>query len=328
MALPSAMLYVALPNARRLDIVSSPQAEASPRRGLIFNIQRFSIHDGPGIRTVVFFKGCALRCRWCSNPESWNMYQEIVVNDLRCTRCGRCQKVCPVNAIVVDETARKLDRGLCNRCLKCAEVCPTGALATTGQWMTVDEVMREAAADDLFYQNSGGGITLSGGEPLQQWEFAVDLLKACKERGIHTAIETSGQAEWSILEKVLEYTDLVLYDIKHMDPAKHREGTGKTNELILENARKAAAKRRLWVRMPLVPGFNDSEDNLTATARFAKEIGAAKVSLLPYHTWGMSKFGKLGRRFTMEDVPTPTSEHVEHCRKVVEDAGLMTAVGR
>ena len=269
-----------------------------------------------------------MRCRWCSNPESWNKHPELVVNDLRCTRCGRCQQVCPVNAIVVDETARKLDRGLCNLCLKCADVCPTGALAVTGQWMTIDDVMQEVAADGLFYQNSGGGVTLSGGEPLQQWEFAVELLKTCKERGIHTAVETSGHAEWGILEKVLEYTDLVLYDVKHMDPAKHKEGTGKPNELILENARKAAAKRRLWVRVPLIPGYNDSEENLKATAVFAKEIGAAKVSLLPYHVWGMSKFAKLGRRFTMEDVPTPTSEHVERCRKIVQDAGLMTAVGR
>ena len=130
------------------------------------------------------------------------------------------------------------------------------------------------------------------------------------------------------MEKVLEYTDLVLYDVKHMDPAKHREGTGKTNELILENARKAAAKRRLWVRVPLIPGYNDSEENLKATARFASEIGAAKVSLLPYHVWGMSKFGKLGRRFTMEDIPVPTSEHIERCRKIVQDAGLVTAIGR
>jgi pyruvate formate lyase activating enzyme len=194
--------------------------------------------------------------------------------------------------------------------------------------MTIDDVMQEVASDDLFYQNSGGGVTLSGGDPLLQWEFAVALLKTCKERGFHTAIETSGYAEWSTLEKVLEYTDLVLYDVKHMDPAKHREGTGKTNELILENARKAAANRRLWVRVPLIPGYNDSEENLKATARFAQEIRAEQVSLLPYHVWGKSKFEKLGRRYTMDDVPLPSSEHVAHCRKIVEEAGLKTAVGR
>ena len=305
-----------------------PKGNGASRLGLIFNIQRFSIHDGPGIRTVVFFKGCPLRCRWCSNPESWNEYPEIVASDLRCTRCGRCQQVCPVNAIVVDQTARRLDRAICNLCLKCADVCPTGALAVTGRWMTIDDVMQEVAADDLFYQNSGGGVTLSGGEPLLQWEFALDLLKDCKERGFHTAIETSGYADWAVLEQVLQYTDLVLYDIKHMDPAKHREGTGKTNELILENARKAAAKRRLWVRVPLIPGYNDSEENLQATAGFAREIGAGRVSLLPYHVWGKSKFEKLGRRYTMDDVPLPSNEHVEHCRKIVEDGGVRVAVGR
>ncbi len=306
----------------------STQQGSPSRLGLVFNIQRFSIHDGPGIRTVVFLKGCGLRCRWCSNPESWNAYEEIVTNDLRCTRCGRCQQVCPVNAITVDEKGRKLDRGLCNRCLQCADVCPTGALAATGKWMSVDEVMEEAAADDLFYQNSGGGITLSGGDPVQQADFAVELLKACKRRGFHTAIETSGFAEWGILERLLEHTDLVLYDVKHMDPEKHREGTGKTNELILENARKAAARRRLWVRVPLVPGYNDSEENLKATARFAKEIGAAKVSLLPYHAWGASKFEKLGRRFTLQDLPGPTVEQIERCRQTVQAAGVTTTVGR
>ncbi len=306
----------------------SAQQVPTPRQGLIFNIQRFSIHDGPGIRTVVFFKGCGLRCRWCSNPESWNAYEEIVINDLRCTLCGRCRDVCPEKAITIDEKGRKLDRGLCNRCMKCTDVCPTGALAATGKWMSVEEVMEEAAADDLFYQNSGGGITLSGGDPLQQWEFAVELLKDCKRRGFHTAIETSGFAEWGILEELLEYTDLVLYDVKHMDPARHREGTGKTNELILENARKAAARRRLWVRVPLVPGYNDSEENLRETARFAKEIGAARVSILPYHAWGVSKFEKLGRTFTMGDVTAPASEQVEHARQIVQAAGVPTLVGR
>ncbi len=303
--------------------------EDPPRQlGLVFNIQRFSIHDGPGIRTVVFLKGCGLRCRWCSNPESWNAYPEIVTNDLRCTRCGRCQQACPLNAIVVDERGRKLDRGLCDRCLKCDDACPTGALAATGKWRSVEEVMHEVAADDLFYQNSGGGVTLSGGDPLQQCEFSVELLRACKRRGFHTAIETSGFAEWSVLEKLLEYTDLVLYDIKHMDPEKHREGTGQPNELILENARKAAARRRLWVRVPLVPGFNDSDENLKQTAGFAREIGAAKVSILPYHLWGASKFEKLGRRFTMGDVSSPTAEQIERCRRTLQDAGVVTSVGR
>lgn len=233
-----------------------------------------------------------------------------------------------MNAILVDQTARKLDRALCNLCLKCTDICPTGALAVTGRWMTVEEVMKEVASDDLFYRNSGGGVTLSGGEPLLQWEFAVDLLKACKDAGFHTAIETSGYAEWEVLARVLEYTDLVLYDIKHMDPSKHREGTGKTNDIILENARRVAARKRLWIRVPLIPGYNDSADDLSAVARFALDIGAEQVSILPYHIWGRSKFEKLGRRYTMEDVELPTREHVEHCRRTFTEAGLKTAVGR
>ena len=234
-----------------------------------------------------------------------------------------------MNAIVVDQTARKLDRGLCNLCLKCADVCPTGALAVTGQWMTVDDVMQEVASDDLFYQNS----VEASPSPAANRSSSGNSRSTCSRPARNGAsirpsrhrVTLSGAS----LEKVLEYTDLVLYDVKHMDSAKHREGTGKTNELILENARKAAAKRRLWVRVPLIPGYDDAEENLKATARFAKEIGAAKVSTSPLPRLGQkSKFEKLGRRFTMEDVPTPTSENVERCRKIVQDAGLMTAVGR
>jgi pyruvate formate lyase activating enzyme len=308
-----------------------PKQEPSrngPRLGLIFNIQRFSIHDGPGIRTTVFFKGCPLRCRWCSNPESWNDFPEILTLDVKCTRCGRCRDVCPVGAIVVDQRERRIDRAVCNLCLECAEVCPTGAITVSGKWMTVAEVMQEVASDGLFYQNSGGGVTLSGGEPLMQWEFAVDLLKACQEQGFHTALDTSGYAEWEVLEKVLEYTDLVLYDIKHMDPAKHREGTGKTNELILENARKTAAMRRTWLRVPLIPGYNDSAENLTAIARFGREIGAEKVSLLPYHIWGQGKYERLGRKYPMEGVPLPADEQIERCRQLVEESGAKATVGR
>ena len=314
---------------RRFKIESSQDhSQTPPRLGLIFNIQRFSIHDGPGIRTTVFFKGCPLRCRWCSNPESWNDYPEIVTNDVKCTKCGRCQPVCPVDAIVVDQEGRKLNRSICNLCLKCANVCPTGSLAVTGQWMTVGEVMKEVEADGLFYQNSGGGVTLSGGDPLRQWEFALELLKDCKEKGIHTAIETSGYAPWEVLAKILDYTDLALFDIKHMDAARHQWGTGKGNELILNNARRTAAKVRTWLRVPLIPGYNDSEENLKAVARLGLEIGAEKVSLLPYHIWGKSKYGRLGRQYPMEQTPLPSDDLVKRCEKVIADVGLKATIGR
>ena len=306
----------------------SAQNKVSPVRGLIFHIQRFSIHDGPGIRTTVFFKGCPLRCRWCSNPESWHDYPEILTYDMKCTRCGRCQQVCPVDAIVVDEKERELDRSACNLCLKCADVCPTGAIVVAGQWMTLEEVMKEVDADGLFYRNSGGGVTLSGGEPLMQWEFALDLLKDCKTKAFHTALDTSGYAPWEVLDRVLDYTDLVLYDIKHIDAEQHRKGTGKSNKLILDNARRTASRRRTWLRVPLIPGYNDSAENLEAIARFGLEIGAEKVSLLPYHIWGKSKYARLGWRYPMEEVPLPPDELVKECQKVIEDLGLKATVGR
>ncbi len=316
-------------------IAVSPETESStdrnqvpPRRGLLFNIQRFSIHDGPGIRTTVFFKGCPLRCRWCSNPESWHDYPEIATYDAKCTRCGRCQQVCPVEAIAVSDKERKINRTACNLCLKCAEVCPTGAIAVTGQWMTLEEVMKEVESDGLFYVNSGGGVTLSGGEPLMQWEFALDLLKQCKASAFHTALDTCGYAPWEVLDRVLDYTDLVLYDIKHMDPGRHGEGTGQSNGLILDNARRTAAKRRTWLRVPLIPGYNDSVENLEAVARLGLEIGAEKVSLLPYHIWGKAKYERLGRKYPMEDLPLPPDSLARECQQVIEGLGMKATVGR
>ena len=297
------------------------------RKGLIFNIQRFSIHDGPGIRTTVFIKGCPLRCLWCSNPESWNPYPEIMASDLRCIKCGRCAQVCPVGAITIDELGRKIDRAKCNLCLRCIEACLTEAIILSGRYVTVEEAVAEVQRDELFYLNSGGGVTVSGGEPLNQWEFVHQLLKECNQRGLHTALDTCGYARWDVFERVLEYTDLVLFDIKHMDPYQHRKGTKKDNRLILDNARRVAAKARIWLRIPLIPGYNDSRENIEKTAGFGREIGAEKVSILPYHELGMSKHERLGRRSPQKHIQPPSDEELKAIEEIFKDAGVKVSIG-
>jgi len=248
--------------------------------------------------------------------------------DIRCIKCGKCVEVCPVEAIVIDQRGRRISRARCNLCLACAEVCPTGAISASGRYMTVEEVVEEVERDSLFYENSGGGVTLSGGEPLSQGEFALQLLKECKVKGTHTALDTCGYAPWNVMERVLDYTDLVLFDIKHMDAEEHRKGTGKSNKLILDNARRTASKVRTWLRVPLIPGYNDSEENLREIAKFGLEIGVEKVSLLPYHLWGRSKYTKLSRRYPMERTLRPSDELVKRSREIIEGFGLKTTIGR
>ena len=202
-------------------MVNSKETKTSA--GLVFNIQRFSLHDGPGIRTTVFLKGCPLRCKWCSNPESMNSYVEIMTQDIKCIKCNRCVEVCPQRAISIVHGQKKIDWEKGNLCLECAKVCSSGAIELVGKLMSVDEVVAEIERDRLFYLNSGGGVTFSGGEPLNQWEF---VLKACKDKGINTALDTTENDPWDIFKKVLDYCDLVLYDLKHPDSIKHKEGTG------------------------------------------------------------------------------------------------------
>ena len=297
-------------------------------KGLIFNIQKFSLHDGPGIRTTVFMKGCSLACKWCSNPESMNRNQEIMTHNVRCIGCKKCAEACPVGAIVFTERGREIDWEKCNNCLECARVCPAKAIECIGYYMTVEEVMKKVESDRTFYENSNGGMTVSGGEPLVQPEFVRELLKKCQEKGIHTTLDTTGNAPWQNIESVLEYVDLVLQDIKHTDTGIHKKGTGVGNELILENAKKIAKRKRIWIRMPLIPEFNDSEVNIKKVAEFASDIGAEKVSVLPYHELGSSKYPDLGRVYSMQGTKPPEKKVVERVRKTIESYGLKVEIGR
>ncbi|MDH4267107.1 MAG: glycyl-radical enzyme activating protein [Deltaproteobacteria bacterium] len=267
------------------------------RRGVVFDIQRYSIHDGPGIRTTVFFKGCPLRCDWCQNPESQSAKPEIFFDRSRCSRCGECVAICPEKASSLSGESLRLDRRICRGCGKCADLCPHEARKLVGRYMTVDEVMHPILKDIKFYENSGGGVTLSGGEPTAQIHFALALLRRCQELGLHTALETCGYASWTQLEKLLAYTDLFLYDIKHLQEAKHLEGTGKNNFRIIDNAIRIAKVRPMIVRVPLIPHFNDSPEEIRAIARFGhKELGSIGVDLLPYNRLGEGKYERLDRR--------------------------------
>lgn len=280
--------------------------------GLVFDIQRFSIHDGPGIRTTVFLKGCPLACPWCHNPESQAASPELMFWAGRCILCEACLPVCPHGAIsvTVDEGARRIvtDPARCQLCGECVAACYAGARELVGRWMTVGEVLAEVTRDVPFYDQSGGGVTISGGEPLAQPEFLTGLLQACRAQDIHTAVDTCGYAPWPVVDQVRPYVDLFLYDLKLMDNARHRQVTGVSNEAILGNLQRlAAGGHRLRVRVPVIPGLNDDEANLQALgATVAALPGAVGVDLLAYHPTARDKYRRLDRAYFLDTLQAPT----------------------
>lgn len=268
----------------------------SSEKGIIFNIQRYSIHDGPGIRTTIFFKGCPLKCFWCQNPESQHRQPEILLKKGVCTGCGQCVSTCPNQASVLNGKTAVILREKCTSCGKCISVCPAEARSLAGKQVTADEVVGEVLKDKKYYVRSGGGVTLSGGEPTAQPEFALSILRQCKEAGLHNAIETCGFVSWTVLEETLKYVDLVLFDIKCLDPVKHWQGTGVNNDLIIDNVRKVARIKPMRVRVPLIPTFNADVTEVSKIINFARqELKIADIDLLAYNKFGEGKYEHLGR---------------------------------
>ena len=304
--------------------------------GQVFNIQRFSIHDGAGIRTLVFLKGCPLKCPWCCNPESQKSGPELGFIESRCVGdnvCGApCLYACPVKAIRLNGHGQPMiDRDRCDACGKCAAACGKDALKVVGREMTVDEVMAEVEKDRAFYRRSGGGMTIGGGEPLAQYMFAAELLKAAQEAYLHTALETCGHAPWSHLEAVLKHVDLLQLDLKLMDPERHRGLTGQSNELILGNLRRVLsvkAPQDVIIRIPVVPGCTDSVENIRGTARFLAGLGFKQTELVPYHRLGVSKYSQYGMIYPLTGCEPPPQSHLDELRKILEECGLLETTGR
>ena len=293
--------------------------------GKILNIQRFCTQDGPGIRTTVFLKGCPLSCLWCSNPESQSMETEYALIPSQCKKCGTCYSICPERAVMKRETGDyMIDRSRCNSCGVCFLECPFQAVRRFGYEADVDEVFGEVLSDLPYYQRSGGGLTVSGGEPALQWEFTRELLRRAKRHKIGTLVETAGGTSWESLNAALEYADIVYFDLKAASEELHKSFTGVDNHLILENLRLVSeSSERLVVRVPLIPGVNDTEEELIHIAEIIRSLPRVeRIGVLPYHKFGENKYALLNRKYEMEQINVPSETQVSHvCSALAELTG-------
>lgn len=296
--------------------------------GRTINIQKYSIHDGPGIRTTVFLKGCPLRCWWCHNPESQSTKHEIMFFDERCTSCGVCVKRCREKAIEIKEKYPIIDENKCTLCGKCTDFCPNNAREYIGQDMSVQEVMEEIIKDEVFYDESNGGVTFSGGEPLLQADFLNEVLKRCKNRGIHTAVDTSGYASWDKFEKITDKVDLFLFDIKLMNNEKHIKYIGVENLLILDNLKKLSDKgANIFIRMPIIAGINDDDEHVDEVIKFLSNLRILQINLLAYHKIGMDKYRRLKMHYRLSGMEKPTDEVIAKIGEKLKKSGFKVKIG-
>jgi len=299
------------------------------KNGVIFDIRKYAIHDGPGIRTTVFFKGCPLRCWWCHNPEGQDIEPELVYRESRCIGCGECSRSCQREAISLVAQSISVNRENCVLCGSCCRVCPSDALSIAGKQMSVKEILEEIEKDRVFYEESGGGVTFSGGEPLLQPDFLDALLNECKERAIHTTVDTCGFARYEIIDKMRDKVDLFLYDVKTMDSRKHRKYTGASNGQILRNLEKLAeGGSSIVISFPIIPSINDDDENVTRTAEFISSLpNILQVNLLPYHRAGIEKYKNLGKPYKLTKIQPPSNQRMKSVKERMEAFGLRVGVG-
>ncbi len=318
--------------AARVEAQTQPAALNA--RGLVADVDHFAVHDGPGIRTAVYLKGCGLRCEWCHSPETQLFSPELLYLEQKCTACGLCLAVCPEGALapLTDGEANcqvKLERARCTQCGACAAVCYPGALRLAGRWMSAAELLAEVEPERPFFAASGGGVTLSGGEATAQPLFARQFLAGCRALGIHTALETNGYAPWTVFAQLLPLVDLFLYDLKHPGAEAHQRLSGVSNALILSNLRQLAAHgARVWVRVPCIPGLNDSAENLAATARLVRAAGLSELRLLPYNATAGAKYAWLGQAYPLEGLQTQSEAALEELAAVCRAQGLSVEIER
>ena len=297
--------------------------------GILFDIRKYSVHDGPGIRTAVFFKGCPLDCWWCHNPESQLTEPEPMLRPNLCIACGACIEACAQGAIARLDGHLTWDRARCTRCGACTLQCVAGAREMAGRPWSVAEVLAQVEQDRLFYEESGGGVTFTGGEPLMQAGFLAELLRACRRQELHTAVDTSGFAGWEVIEQILPMTDLFLYDLKHMDPDLHLKYTGAPLAPVLRNLERLAERGAVvWLRVPLVPGINDDETNLRQVGELAARLPAVRqVNLLAYHTTAVNKYERLGLPYRLPDTPAATPQRMEFAAALLRQYGVNVKIG-